>query len=372
MDLDKILASKEQEHASLLERVNELAREIDVLKRVRAEYLGSTAPPTASPSVAPAAPETFPWSVTSDAAPPPPPSPLPPVPVPLPPLPPPPIAAFDGTVAGLIGRYRVDERSPIHQLKHKVRENYESGFKRLIKDIGAERVADFSADKIRSLYDENWAADGKVSMGRALIAKLRLLSSFGATVLNDDACIRFGSLLSNMRFEPSKKKIERLTIEQARLIRATAREQFGWESIALAQAFQYELPMLWQIDIIGEWVPETEPGDSEFKKDGLKWVGGIRWSDIDENNIFRPTITSNRRNQRADFDLKRFYSILEELNRVPPWKRNGPIIICEATGLPWMGSEFRRKWRKVADKAGLPKSVKMGGRSDTEQEDVFS
>jgi hypothetical protein len=279
------------------------------------------------------------------------------------------LRAFDGTALGLIECYRTDKRSAYFQLKHKVRENYDSGFNRIIKDVGTEKISEWSADRIRTLYDENWAADGKVSMGRSLIAKLRLLASFGSTVLNDDDCIRLGALLSNMRFEPSKKKIERLTIEQSRLVRATAREHFGWESISLATAFQYELPMLWQIDIIGEWVPESEPGESEIKKDGLKWVGGIRWSEIDENMIFRPTITSYRKNQRADFDLKRFYSIMEEINRVPPWQRNGPVIRCETTGLPWVSSEFRRKWRKVADKAGLPKTVKMGGRSDAEPDE---
>lgn len=276
---------------------------------------------------------------------------------------------FDGTVADLINLYRSDARSPYFNLKFRVRENYDSAFKRIIKDVGTEQISSWNANRIKTLYDENWAADGKISMGRSLIAKLRLLSTFGATVLNDDGCIRLSSLLSNMRFEPSKTKIERVTIEQARLIRATAREHFGWPSISLAQAIQYELPMLWQIDIIGEWVPESEPGDSEIRKDGLKWIGGIRWSDIDENMIFRPTITSNGKSQSTARDLKRYYSILEEINRIPVWQRNGPMIICETTGLPWKATEFRRKWRLVADKAGLPMSVKFGGRSDAESEE---
>jgi site-specific recombinase XerD len=40
------------------------------------------------------------------------------------------------------------------------------------------------------------------------------------------------------------------------------------------------------------------------------------------------------------------------------------MIICEITGLPYSTAEFRRKWRLVADKAGLPKAVKnMDSRS---------
>ena len=348
----------------MVERVDVLAREIDVLRRVRDQYLSSaaaTAPPTnpgptpppvhASPT---ANPPTSNWSST------------------WPPASDQTKEAFDGTLGGLIEVYKTDKRSPYFQLKHRVRENYDSGLKRLNKDAGSTLIAFLSAEQIRSLYDNNWAANGKVSMGRSIIAKLRLLASFGSTVLNDDRCIRLVSLLSTMRFEAQKSKVERLTIEQVRLIRATAREQFGWPSIALAQAFQYEIPGLLQVDIIGEWVPESEPGESDIRKDGLKWIGGIRWSDIDENQVFTPRLPDTRKIMRPSYDLKRLYSILEEINRVPPWTRNGPMVVCETTGLPWTGSEFRRKWRKVADKAGLPMTVKMGGRSDADPEDVTS
>lgn len=34
-----------------------------------------------------------------------------------------------------------------------------------------------------------------------------------------------------------------------------------------------------------------------------------------------------------------------------------PVIICEATGMPYSAAEFRRKWRIVADYAGIPSDV---------------
>lgn len=37
---------------------------------------------------------------------------------------------------------------------------------------------------------------------------------------------------------------------------------------------------------------------------------------------------------------------------------SGPLIICEATGLPWEGEKFRRGWRRIAEMAGVPRSVK--------------
>jgi hypothetical protein len=36
---------------------------------------------------------------------------------------------------------------------------------------------------------------------------------------------------------------------------------------------------------------------------------------------------------------------------------SGPIIINELTGWPYTTAEFRRKWRLLADLAGIPKHV---------------
>jgi hypothetical protein len=358
LDLDKILESKERERASLMERVSELAREIDVLKRVRAEYLGSTAAPPTSPSAAPAATDPFPWTAPSDAAasPPQPSPPLPPVPVPSPPLPPPPVAAFDGTFSGLIKAYRTHEKSPYHKLKHGVRKNYDNGINRLDREIGPERVADWSAARIQSIYDTKWTGGGKISTGQSLLAKLRLLCSFGSVVLNSEACTRLSTIIGQMRFPPAPPRTEVLTIQHVRAIRATATSQFAWPSIALAQALQFEIPKIRQVEILGEWVPMSEPGPDDINNGTEKWVGGLLWSDIDDKMVLRREFSSGR---VINLDLRRFSMIMEEFNNVPPWKRTGPMVICEYSGAPWTASEFRRKWRIVADQAGVPKNIQM-------------
>jgi hypothetical protein len=278
------------------------------------------------------------------------------------------VPAFDGTFQGLVSVYRKDERSNYHQLKQKVRVNYDSAFKRLIKDVGSERVAEWSAGRVKAIYDQSWAADGKLAMGRGMVAKLRLLCSYGSTVLNDDACTRLGAILSNMRIPIAKSNNERMSREQARAIRVAAREHFGWNSIALAQAFQFEFPKLRQVDVIGEWVPLSEGPDSDVRRDGQKWVHGLQWSDIDENLVLKKTLTSGRRNEQRtiEFSLNRSQMVREEINRVPEERRKGPMVICEFNNQPWSTNEFRRKWRIVADKAGVPKNVKnMDSRQDT-------
>ncbi|WP_346296187.1 hypothetical protein LRC39_02080 [Rhodopseudomonas sp. P1] len=168
---------------------------------------------------------------------------------------------YDGTFGGLIDRYRSDERSPYNQLKHNVRNNYDFTLNRLRSEIGAELVRDWSAARVQRQYDDSWAANGKLAMGHAVVGKLRLLMTFGSTILNDDACTRLSSILGNMRFPRSSStpRVGLLTVEHVDSIRRQA-HSWGLHSIALAQAFQFEVPGLRQMDVIGEWVPLSEPG----------------------------------------------------------------------------------------------------------------
>ena len=57
-------------------------------------------------------------------------------------------------------------------------------------------------------------------------------------------------------------------------------------------------------------------------------------------------------------DLTMVRDELDRLGRDIPM--TGPLIICEATGRPFANNEFRRKWRIVATKAGVPDTVRNG------------
>jgi hypothetical protein len=70
-----------------------------------------------------------------------------------------------------------------------------------------------------------------------------------------------------------------LTAGQVVMIRREAHRQ-GWPSIARAQAFQFET-MLRQKDVIGEWVPMSDPTPSTLCVNGQKWVNGLTWEMID-------------------------------------------------------------------------------------------
>ncbi len=268
------------------------------------------------------------------------------------------LPVLDGTIGSLIRAYRAHPNSPYQKLRRNVRNNYDHIIARIDAELGHKQLAEIDAELIMRVY-ESWAAGGKYSMGHSFAGKLRLLSSFGMNVLKDDAATRLSVIMSKLRFKIPEARVERLTTEHVKAIRAAAHREFGWHSMALAQALQFEL-MLKQGDVIGEWVPASEPGISDVFKGSEKWVRGLRWSNIDENMILRHTITTGRRNEpkEIDIDLKQAPMVLEELSLLGERPRSGPMIVCEASDLPWTQTEYRRKWRMIANEAGIPMNIK--------------
>jgi hypothetical protein len=267
------------------------------------------------------------------------------------------VAGLDGTIRSLVAAYQTDPNSPYHNLRYQIRVNYSNVLGRIIDRHGDEMFQDVRAGVFLAWHKE-WSADGtKLPMGKVFIGMLRTLIGFGATFLEDPECIRLKGVLSGMRFKTPKPRSEFLTAEMAIAVRAKAHE-WGWPSIALAQAFQFELALR-QKDVIGEWVPVKEPGVTDVTWDGRKWLHGLRWSEIDKNMILRHQ--TSKTGKLLEVNLSRAVMVVEELAAYEA--RNGalpavgPIVVCEGTGKPW-GTEFRRKWRWVAKAAGIPDSVK--------------
>lgn len=130
------------------------------------------------------------------------------------------------------------------------------------------------------------------------------------------------------------------------------------DSIALAQAFQFECTMR-QKDIIGEWVPKDEPGRNYLVVNEWKWFRGLRYEEISTDLILRH-VTSKRQKElvinlsHAPMVMEEFYDLYGLMTEMP---RRGPVIICERTGLPWHAASFRRQWRALARECGIPDRV---------------
>jgi hypothetical protein len=270
---------------------------------------------------------------------------------------------FDGTVASLAMCYQTDRHSGFLKNRFVTRQNYAGLMKRITKDHGAARIVEL---KGRDMLDwhEAWAHSG-IPMAHALMRMFRGMVGFGMTILDDDHCARLSAILSKQRFEMGKPRVDTLTAEMVVAVRAEAHKQ-GHPAIALAQAIQFEC-MFRQKDCIGEFVPNSEPGMSDVTDGELKWLYGIRWSEVDESLKLKHV--TSKRQKLTTKDLRLMPMVLEELpaglvvenpvtkaltvNRslVPA---SGPVIVDPASGLPYRSHVFRRLWRQIAKAAGVP------------------
>jgi hypothetical protein len=172
--------------------------------------------------------------------------------------------------------------------------------------------------------------------------------------------------LEEVRVQNSTSRSEPITSEHVSAIRAVAHNHFGWHSIAVAQALQFELPLA-QKDVIGEWVPLSEPGESDVVWREQKWLRGLRWPEVKENMIL--VHTGKQKKDDLVHDLRLSPMVMEEfgfiagLDHPGLLTRNmlpmtGPIVLNTISAYPYTNAEFRRKWRMVATQAGVPSGVK--------------
>lgn len=287
------------------------------------------------------------------------------------------INVFDGKIGGLIACYQTDPDSPYRKLRYKSREHYDVMCRRLEKDI-TEPLSELKARSFLRLYDL-WSDNGvKLTAAHHYMGMLRILVNFGATYLEDEECNRLSVVLHRMKFKQGKPREERMTAEQVDGIREAAHAH-GRPSIAMGQAFQFEC-LLRQKDVIGEWVPRSEPGLSTVYTGNEKWLRGINWQEIGPDIVLRHV--TSKRQKMLEFPLAKAPMVVEEFRRQYPGSvyeiekiidgkiklvtvidrsmlpASGPVVVSEYTTLPWGEDEYRRHWRKMADHAGIPKTVR--------------
>lgn len=271
--------------------------------------------------------------------------------------------AYDGTVRGLIAAYQADPDSSFHKLRFRTKQHYTQLLRRIETDYGSEVIADLAPRDLRR-WHEAWLVSG-VAIAHARIRMVRGLFTFGQTDLNDEHCARISAALGSMRFAMSAERDTRITTEQVIAIRNEAYRQ-RLSSMALAQAIQFEC-RLRQKDVIGEWVPRDQEGESETFYDDKKWIRGLQWSQIDDGFVLHHV--TSKRGKTVKSPLRMAPMVIEEFRRIynvdigAPCPRDmlpleGPMIVCEATERPWNDENFRRTWRRIARKVGVPDEVR--------------
>jgi hypothetical protein len=248
----------------------------------------------------------------------------------------------------LIDFYKQSDR--YRKLKYKVRLKRDDDLERIIKVAGDLTLRSLVVEDFKSWYS-HWTSGGKhLPMGRSMITIVRLLLGLGMTKLNDQDCVRLSLALRLTRFKKNYVKRKRINAAQAIAIRERAHEM-GLHSFALAVAIQFELE-LGQKEMIGEWLPKSEPGPVEIIDSDLKWAGPM-WSHIDRERC----LSIKLGDKIFRVDLNRAPLVKEELDRIGKLPTSGPLICRERSQKPYTGADYRRIWRVIAHKVGVPADV---------------
>src|SRR5262249_37917973 len=231
------------------------------------------------------------------------------------------------------------------------RESYNSLLRRIEQDCADRKLANMTARDIDALH-KSWAEKGD-AMAHHLITMLRGLFNFGTGKLADRGCERLSTILPAMRFKNVKRRIARLTEDQADAIISKA-TQMGLASIALAQALQFEFKLR-QKDVIGEWVPlQSDPDESDVIDAGMKWLRGLRWEKVSGGVLHHVTSHGGK---PLELELSKSCRVMAAIELVGA-KQIGPMIVYERTGRPYHAQQFRSIWRNVAAAANVPRHIK--------------
>jgi hypothetical protein len=298
-----------------------------------------------------------------------------------------PRSVFDGTISSLIKLYQTDPDSDFNKIRHVSQTQYTRQLRTLDTLVGSRRVDALTFRDFLRWYEQFAAPElpgepERRSGANGYMTRLRDVFKFGKLALpKSSGCAAVCEILSEMEFSAgNRRRTEYMTAEYCRLIRTEARRR-GLHSIALAQAFQFELGVR-QGDMLGHWVPRAWPGVSDIFSGGHKWLMGARWEEIDADLIWTHRLSKSVKGKKAvmqaevgkteQFDLKVPPMVMEELSRIyknnPSQSQNvtisradfpasGPMLINERTGRPWHRGRFNVEWRKIARACGIPDEV---------------
>jgi hypothetical protein len=271
-------------------------------------------------------------------------------------------ARYDGTFRSLLEVYQTDPESPFRtSLKRGTVKVYVIYLEKLIQHIGDLRIDRADGRDVRRWFAQWRTVDGKpdrdqLAAARMTLAVLKAALSFGI-ICRAPGCSAFKEILSEMEFDDVRPRKFAPTAEQIAAARQAAHDH-GAPLRALAYAIQFETTLR-QWDIRGQWLPLSDPRPSAVIAGEWKWVG-LTWSAIDGDLILakvRPTKTEDTSEVEVSFDLAVCPMVVEELAKIPPEARVGPLIVNPNTGWPYHNRAFEMGWRKDFKAAGMPEGM---------------
>lgn len=264
--------------------------------------------------------------------------------------------SFNGTFKSLFRLYQTDPDSSFNdKIKPRTRENYAYSLSALEDVIGSCQVE-------RTTGSDTWrwykmiAARTSPNYARYMItAPLKAALHYG--VANRvRGCPELSTAMSAIKFPMGGKRQSKLTYDQIEAFCEHAHD-LKRHSMALGLSLQFHL-MLRQRDVIGEWLEDRDnkiSGIDNVRNGRWVWNDGLTWAHIDAQGILRKVTSKTQ--APVVHDMGKHPTLLIELDLVPLSRRNGPLVINEATGLPYERRQYSDAFRLIARKAGIADTI---------------
>ena len=265
---------------------------------------------------------------------------------------------FDGTFRLLLNPYEREPESSYQELKPGVMETYNVYIRKLREHIGNLRVDQADGRDLKRWF-ATWRTDPNGSdhlpRARMVLAVLKAATSFGV-VCRLPGCKSFQEVMGEIEFPSPRSRSFAPTAQQIEAARKAAHAA-GHPRRALLYALVYDTTGR-AFDFLGRWMPISYHKPSSVLGYGKKWIGP-HWSVIDDQLMMKiqPSKTENTTAVEISFDLSICPMVMEELAQIPASERNGPLIINERAGLPYIYQTFRLGWNADFQAAGMPKGM---------------
>ena len=248
------------------------------------------------------------------------------------------------TIADLCDAFERHPQSPMQGVKHNTHGSYADSLKIIRATLGPRVVREVKPVEIMEWFGEIAAPrqEGqppRLKRAHDAVSILRATLKFGF-VLGDEHCRRLRDQLAEMQFKRAGKRDSAMTFQHVLAFIKTAQEWPEDRSMmALGVATQWET-MLRQKDVIGERI-------------GGEWRGNYTWENIPG---WKWTTKTSKTKAPITFDLSKLELLWPLLQAVPQEQRTGAII-KGWNGLPIVERTYRKWYRQIARKAGIPDDV---------------
>lgn len=264
-----------------------------------------------------------------------------------------------GTWQYLIARYKLDEFSPIQEVKANTKHGYLQQLAKLEVAIGHMPIRDLTYEQIKRTQKAMEDKGRSASYIHRFFNTLRRVARYGkALQIRDAAAV--AQTLGEMRFQVGAARQVAPTREQVRQIIAAA-DAAGLPDFAVGILIQFEFTLR-AVDVRGHWL-ETDELEGGIIRNGKRWQDGLTWEMFDPDlNGFSKVISKTAKSLPAPywFDLTPLPEIQSRLRLLRPAKPVGPVIMSmRATGLPYTASGWSQAWARMRQAAGLPKEIWM-------------